>query len=346
METKSKLISGIISIVVISGIIIGGFYILGLNPEAQKTKVKIFNAGSLTIPLQSIEAEFEDDFPKIDILLESGGSVQCVSWITEAGKTADVLALADWSLIPGMDSQYQDYYIKFATNEMVICYTDDSSYKDDINNTNFWEYFEKSGVIWGFSNPNLDPCGYRTLMVLQLAEIEYGNSTIFDNCVVDHSDIEVVDDGLNYNITTNEPLNPDTSKIRIRDKSVDLVTLLQEGSIDYAFEYLSVAVQHNLNYITLEDAINLKDSNLDTTYNRVKVIKDNGEISTGKSITYGVTVPKIADHPDLGARFIEYLINGTGQAIFTNLGQPPLIPCLTDNYIILPTNLQPYCFQE
>ncbi|MFW9989086.1 MAG: tungstate ABC transporter substrate-binding protein WtpA [Candidatus Odinarchaeota archaeon] len=346
MEKNTKIISGIVVVGIVAVIIIGGVVLVGLDSGTQKTQVKVFHAGSLAIPLQSVETEFETNYPNVDILLEAAGSVQCVSWITEAGKVGDVLALADWSLIPGMDAQYQDYYIKFATNEMVLCYTDTSKYKDDINNTNFWEYLDRNDVIWGFSNPNLDPCGYRSLMVLQLAEFAYGNSSILERCVLDHSTITNTTDGTNYNITTIEPLTPDVNKIMIRDKSVDLVTFLEEGSLDYAFEYLSVAVQHELNYITLEDAINLKNSTLDTTYGRVKVVKDNGATSTGKSITYGITVPKNADQPDLGAKFVEYVINATGQTIFTNLGQPPIVPCPTNNLVGLPTNLQPYCFQE
>jgi len=347
MRKKSKIISIIIATGAIIAVVITGFIFIGLDPGAQKTTVKIFHAGSLTVPLEELEAKFEGDYPNFDIQLEPAGSVQCVSKITQAGELADVLAVADWSLIPDISSTYQDYYIKFATNEMVLCYTESSNYKDEINATNFWSYLSKSDAIWGFSDPNLDPCGYRSLMVLQLAEFEYGNATILEELVLQHSDITVVDNGINYNISTPENLNIDSAcNIKVREKSVDLVTLLKEGTLDYAFEYLSVATQHDLQWIVLEDAVNLKNANLDDTYQRVKVLKSNGKTSTGKSITYGVTVPKNALYPDIGAKFIEYLINGTGQTIFSNLGQPPIIPCPTNNLTGIPTNLQPLCVQE
>jgi tetratricopeptide (TPR) repeat protein len=35
------------------------------------------------------------------------------------------------------------------------------------------EILQKPDVVWGHSSPDLDPCGYRTLMVLQLAEKYY-----------------------------------------------------------------------------------------------------------------------------------------------------------------------------
>ncbi|MBN2186965.1 MAG: hypothetical protein JW732_05900 [Dehalococcoidia bacterium] len=40
-------------------------------------------------------------------------------------------------------------------------------------------------------------------------------------------------------------------------KSIDLITALQAGDLDYAYEYRSVAVQNELNYIELDDHINL-----------------------------------------------------------------------------------------
>ena len=41
----------------------------------------------------------------------------------------------------------------------------------------------------------------------------------------------------------------------VRPKSVELVSLLKTGNMDYAWEYLSVAVQHDLKFIKLPDKI-------------------------------------------------------------------------------------------
>jgi len=339
---KKYIVGIIVAALVITGLVIGGFLLIG----PQKTTLKIFHAGSLTIPFQEVEEEFESDYPNIDIQLEPAGSVQCVTKITEAGKIAEVLASADWKLIPSMPSEYQDYYIKFAVNRMVLAYTNESARKDEINTDNFYQILNDSNVKWGFSNPNLDPCGYRSLMVLQLAEFRYGVDTLLEDLVLEHSDITNTTDGTNYNITTPEPLGVDTeSNVVIRDKSVDLVSLIQIGGLDYAFEYQSVAEQYDLEYVQLDEMIDLSNSSYDSTYERVKVIKTTGA-STGNSITYGITVPKNANLPDLGAKFIEYLINGTGKTIFVTLGQPPLDPCITNNVSLLPTNLQPYCTNE
>jgi molybdate/tungstate transport system substrate-binding protein len=93
--------------------------------------------------------------------------------ISELGKPADIMASADFkvidkTLIPG----YADWNIRFATNQLVLCYTDKSRYADEVNarTTGPTSWPGKKDVVWGHSDPNLDPCGYRSLMVLQLAE--------------------------------------------------------------------------------------------------------------------------------------------------------------------------------
>jgi molybdate/tungstate transport system substrate-binding protein len=52
----------------------------------------------------------------------------------------------------------------------------------------------------------------------------------------------------------------------VRPKSVELVSLLKTGNMDYAWEYLSVAVQHELKYVRLDDHINLGNYKYDKFY--------------------------------------------------------------------------------
>ncbi|MGV9197686.1 MAG: tungstate ABC transporter substrate-binding protein WtpA [Promethearchaeia archaeon] len=336
---KKKYRYGIL-VVVTTGIVIGGFFFFNLFTA--KMTLKIFHAGSLAIPFEDIEAEFEKDHPEIDVQLEAAGSVQCVTKITESDQIADVLAVADYSLIPDMDAKYQDYYIKFAKNRMVLAYTEESNYASEINGTNFYSYLNKSDTSWGFSNPNLDPCGYRSLMVLQLAELHFDIDNILDDLVIEHSDVNVTEDSGGYIIETPENLGITSNNIKIKDKEIDLVTLLKEGGLDYAFNYMSIAKQHNLEYITLNESMDLSDSSYDSTYGKVTVAKTSGD-STGKAINYGITIPKNAEHADLAIIFLEYIINKTGQDILESLGQPPISPCPTDNLEAVPERLKQYC---
>lgn len=278
-------------------------------PALAKDPIIIFHAGSLTVPFAEMEKRFEADHPDMDVLREAGGSTKMARMISELGKPADIMASADYMVInKSLIPEHADWNIRFATNQLVLCYTEQSQYADKVNADNWYEILAKEGVVWGHSDPNLDPCGYRSLMVLQLAETHYKQPGLYDKLIA------------------NRP------KENIRPKSVELVSLLKTGNMDYAWEYLSVAVQHDLQYIQLPAKINLGDYHHDDFYKTAKVKvtgKKPGEwmTRTGKSCTYGVTQVKEAPNPKGAVLFLQYLLDPEGGLrILKQMGQPPFVP--------------------
>lgn len=333
-----------IIIAILLVVAVAGAYILTREkPMPEPVTLKIFHAGSLTVPFEEIKALFEEAHPNVVVQLEPAGSVQCVRKVTELEHKADVVASADYSLIPDlMIPEFADWYIAFARNEMTIAFTDSSRYSDEITPENWYEILSREDVKWGFSNPNLDPCGYRTPMVFQLAEIYYGDDSIFETLIESDTDITVSESDGNFMIDSNmEDLNPNTDKISIRDKSVELVSMVQSGGLDYAFEYSSVSKQHDLEYLDLPAQIDLSDLEYADTYSRVKIELTSGT-NTGMPIVYGVTIPTNAENPDLAAEFILYLITEQGQQIFRDLGQPPISPALASDIEKVPESLKDY----
>jgi molybdate/tungstate transport system substrate-binding protein len=243
-------------------------------------------------------------------LREAAGSQACARKITDLHKPCDIMASADYSVIDKLlIPKYADWNIRFATNQMVLCYTDKSKFADKVNADNWYDILEKKGVVWGHSDPNLDPCGYRALMVLQLAEKYYKKPGLYEKVIA------------------NRP------QANIRPKSVELVSLLQTGNMDYAWEYLSVAVQHGLKYIKLPDEINLGNYQFDDQYSQA-VVKVTGKKPgtmmdmKGKSITYGITLVKDAPNREAAVAFLQYLLSPDGGLkTLKEMGQPPFIPC-------------------
>jgi molybdate/tungstate transport system substrate-binding protein len=294
---------------------------------APEGKLIIFHAGSLTVPFAEMEKKFEARYPEVDVLREAGGSTKMARMISEVGKPADIMASADYAVIDkSLIPDFADINIRFATNQMVLCYTDDSKFADQIGSDDWYDILSEPGVIWGHSDPNLDPCGYRSLMVLQLAEKHYGI------------------DGLCDQLIANRP------EENVRPKSVDLISLLKTGNMDYAWEYLSVAVQHDLKYVTLPTEINLSDYQYDDFYSQAKVKVTGKKPGTfiervGKSITYGVTLIEDAPNPEAAVAFLAYLLDPQGGLeILKRLGQPPFVPARTPTeamHQLLPLQLQP-----
>lgn len=280
---------------------------------APSGKLIIFHAGSLSVPFAAIEKNFEKMYPEVDVLREAGGSTKMARLISEVGKPADIMASADFVVIDKtLIPKFASWNVRFASNQMVLCYTDKSKFAGEITADNWTDILQKKGVVWGHSDPNLDPCGYRSLMVLQLAEKFYKKAGLYDALVA------------------NRPIK------NIRPKSVELISLLQAGHMDYAWEYLSVAVQHGLKYVTLDKHLNLGDYTMTPYYKSAKVQVTGKKPGTfidrvGKSITYGITMLDKAPNPEAAKAFLAYMFAPDGGLkILKDMGQPPFVPVRTN----------------
>jgi molybdate/tungstate transport system substrate-binding protein len=296
-----------------TGILISTLVILLLTVQVfaePKGKLMMFHAGSLSVPFAAMEKAFETKYPKVDLQREAAGSQACARKITDLKKPCDLMASADYKVIDKLlIPHYADWNIRFATNQLVLCYTEKSKDARQINKDNWYQILTKKGIVWGHSDPNLDPCGYRSLMVLQLAEKYYKKP------------------GLYQKLLANRP------EANVRRKSVELISLLQTGNMDYAWEYLSVAVQHGLKYIQLPDEINLGNYRFDDFYSQAVVKVTGKQPGTfmemkGASVTYGVTIIKGAPNGEAAVAFLKYLLYPQGGLkVLKDQGQPPFVPC-------------------
>jgi molybdate/tungstate transport system substrate-binding protein len=275
-----------------------------------KEQVIIFHAGSLNVPLAEMVKVFEARHPDIDVVREAGGSTKMARLIAEQHRPADIMASADYTVIDKtLIPELARWNIRFATNQLVLCYTEKSRYASDVNRQNWFDILVRDDVKWGHSDPNLDPCGYRSLMVLQLAEKFYKKPGLYDRLVANRPSEHVL------------------------PKAAELVESLKAGKLDYIWEYLSVAVQHNLKYVRLDDHINLGNYQFDEFYQQAEVKvtgNDPGTWTTrkGSSITYGVTLINGCPNPSGAVLFLQFLLNpNDGLKILDDMGQPPFIPC-------------------
>ena len=297
-----------------------------IGGQGKSRALRIFHAGSLSVPLKQVAERFEEENPGVKVVLEPSGSVLAVRKIAELHKTASILMTADYRLINDMMMpNHADFNIAFASNKMVLAYTDKSRYSDEINSENWFKILMREDVKYGFSNPNNDPCGYRSPMVLALAEKYYGLD-LLKELVVDKSNIIVKKFDGEYHIYVPKDFAPKPgSNLVIRSKSVDLIALLESGAIDYAFEYKSVAMQHGLKYVELPPQIDLSNPRFDGEYGKVHIYlfyrTDKQKEVVGKSIIYGLTIPKCAENRDLAIKFINLLLSDVGREIFEKNGQ-------------------------
>jgi molybdate/tungstate transport system substrate-binding protein len=291
--------------------------------EGEKTLI-VFHAGSLSVPLKTISAMFMEENPGVTIQLEAAGSRTCARKISDLGRDCDVMASADYSVIDNLlIPDHASWNIRFASNEMAIVFAEHSKRHGEITAGNWHDILLDPDISFGRSDPDSDPCGYRAVLTIKLAEKYYGV------------------DGLAVKL-----LEKDTRFIR--PKETDLLALLETGSIDYIFLYRSVASQHGLPHLLLPGEINLKDPALKDHYATVSVEisgKKPGEIivKKGAPMVYGITIPSNAPEPELALRFVDFILNAEkGMKVMKESGQPSMVPSFSDTWDSIPKPLRKY----
>jgi len=287
-------------------------------------EITVLHAGSLTVPFKEVSEAFEEEYPNYKVLLEAAGSRDTARKVTDLGKKAEVVASADYTVIKElMMPDYTDWYINFATNEMVLMYTEDSKGSNEINKENWYEILLDATVEYGHSDPNADPCGYRSQLVWQLAEDYYA------------------EDALYQKLQDNRPVE------NIRPKETDLIALLDLGELDYIFIYKSVASQHGYPYLELPDEINLKTNEYSYLYEKASYdvngkTPDEKITKIGLPMVYGITIPNNAEKPEAAELWIDFLLSEKGREIMNNNGQPSITPIETNDEEAIPKKFQDY----
>ena len=279
----------------------------------------IFGAGTLAAPFREMDAAFMKEHPNVTIQAQFGGSVKMVKQVTELHQIADVVAVADYSVIPkylfGDGTQYTDWYVGFATNAITFVYTGRSKFANEITATNWYEVLLRPGVEIGRSNPDTDPSGYQTMQMLELAEKYYNRP------------------GLASAVLGNAP------KRNMRDTETELIAALESGQIDYLAIYRSDALQHHFKYLQLPPQIDLGDARSAAYYSRASVQTINGPLA-GKPIVYGATIPNNAAHADWALLFMEFLVGKEGREILTRNGFGSLSPAYASDVTRVPNDLR------
>jgi len=287
-----------------------------------KTVITVFHAGSLSVPIKQISDKYMEINPGIKINLEGAGSVACARKITELDKPCDIMASADFRIIDELlIPDHTDMNIHFASNSMVIAFTDESGRYDEINDNNWMDILLDEEIIYGRSDPDSDPCGYRTIMSIKLAEKYYQKNDLAEAFV-------------------SKDMN------MIRPKEVDLIGLLQSRVIDYMFIYRSVALQHGLKYIELPPEIDLSDSDYKDIYASVSVditgSKPGESIRlSGSEMVYGITLLKDAPEKMAAIEFLNYILGNEGLGIIKDNGQKVLDPLIVNDMSVIPGDLRP-----
>ncbi|QTA38365.1 extracellular solute-binding protein [Thermosipho ferrireducens] len=246
--------------------------------------ILIFYASSLTPPLKEIAKKYEEKYGE-KVLLEPSASIVVARKITELGRRADIALFADKNLFFKMVyPELTDWQIVFASNSIVLAYTKNSRYSEKINSSNFFEILlGDKDVRFGYPDPRIAPLGYRTHFLFQLAERYYNVPGLYEKF-------------------------KEAKNIYLSRKSIDSLSLLEVGELDYVFEYRSVAKVHNLKYVEFPEEINLSSPEFEDSYEKT-VISINNKVIMGSTIAYTVWIPKSSKNKEGAIRFLGFFLS-------------------------------------
>mgnify|MGYP000241755248 CR=1 FL=1 len=283
--------------------------------QKQGTTITVFHAGSLSALFKECKVEFEKQY-NCTVLLEASGSIDAVRKITDLHKPCDVIALADVKLFDSLQT-YCPYWISFASNEMVLAYTTKSKFAQEIATD--WIYaLLRYDIACTRSDPLRDPCGYRTLLVWELASQMYNNPNL-KKVLALRSPVEYM-----------------------RPKETDCIALLEAGACDALWIYKSIAVQQNFPYVTLSDRINLSNPKYEQLYKKACVtLSDTKKQYTfcGSTIAYGASIPVNAANTKGAVAFLTYLCGKEGKALIAKHGFS-VIEVSSSKWDIMPLELK------
>jgi molybdate/tungstate transport system substrate-binding protein len=345
---NKMLVALIIIMIAIVGIGIYGY--TAYANYSQKGTVTIYAASSLAGQMNATATKFKSEHPNVNVQIKYGGSSDLINQITTLNQSVDIMASADYGLISTqMMPKYASYNLQYARNQMVLAYTDKSKNSSQINGDNWYQILSQSNVTIGLADPNSAPAGYRGVMMIQLANTYYNNSTIFNNLIGQDTAITSTNNSTNYVISSPTSTNP-TSKIVVRPAVGDLMPVLESGACDYALVYKSDAEQQassGVKFVTLPNELQLSNTSYLSTYQNYKIIQNSG---TNKSknvtltpIVYGITVLNNAPDKQLANEFLQLLLSPTGVNITQSNFQDPISPAIaTNGSTNIPSIIQQY----
>jgi molybdate/tungstate transport system substrate-binding protein len=190
-----------------------------------------------------------------------------------AGEPCDVLISADDTIIRTMMiPQYADGYRIWAGNKMVVT-------GEDITSENWEEKLLAPDATFKHHNPYGDPSGYRAVMAMLLADLY--KPGLADRLM-------------------NHPGHIGMEKL--------VEPFGNQKEVKYEFTYYSSAKSLGKNFAELPVMMDLSDTALADTYEKINFSVDDWNTVCATPIAHALTIPKTATHTEAAKEFVKMFL--------------------------------------
>lgn len=225
---------------------------------------------------------------------EAQGSLGAARMIRDHLRTPDVFISADPSvnesvLMGSGNGNLVTWFLTLASSQLVLAYNPQSKFAAQFqaaaNNTIPWyQVLETPGVRFGRGDPSIDPKGYRTLFLFNLASRYYHRPTL----------TKLLGDPMN-----SAQVFPE----------IVLLARVESGQFDAGIFYKHEVVAHKLPFISFPPEINLGDPKFSGLYLQASYTTPSGEHVSGAPILFTITIPETVRHKAAAAAFVQFLLS-------------------------------------
>jgi molybdate/tungstate transport system substrate-binding protein len=185
-----------------------------------------------------------------------------------------------------------------ARTEMVIAYSQKSSFAAAFASQPWYEVLQRPGVRFGRTDPATDPQGRNIVFTMQLAETYYKQPGLAK---------KILGDTVNASQIFSEP-------------SVE--ARLQSGELDAASAYKTQPGPFNIPFVRLPEEINLGNASMNATYQTAS-FDLNGKTYHPQPLVYYAATITGSPHAERAAAFVQWFSSPPAQAILRKYAYDP-----------------------
>jgi molybdate/tungstate transport system substrate-binding protein len=248
------------------------------------TDVSVLSAGSLATLFESTVGPAFESERSYGYRGEFHGSNAVMRMVLDEQKQPDVIVSADASLLRSrLPDSLAPWDVVFGSNALVIAYAPDTEVGKRLEGEEPWyEVLRSADAEIARSDPDLDPLGYRAVMLFELAAAYYDEPGL------------ATDLAANLVVDPNEP---------------HLLAGIETGNRAAALVYRNMAVDHDLPAIELPEELNFSNPAFADRYAQATYTLEDGTTVEGRPVLYNVTVPTSAGNPAAGRAFVSFLLS-------------------------------------
>jgi len=262
--------------------------------NSQSRTVNVLYAGSLAAVMENGLGPAFSKASGNEYKGEAQGSLGGARMIHDHLRSPDVFISADpavnENVLMGQENgNLVSWFLTLASSQLVIGYNPQSKFASKFQaasegSIRWYEVLQTPGLRFGRGDPRIDPKGYRTLFLFDLAAKHYHLPNLTE--------------------LLGDPLNPDQVF-----PEVVLLARVESGQFDAGIFYKHEVVAHKLPFISFPAEINLSSPQFSDFYSQAAYTTPSGDHVRGAPIIFTITIPTTVQHNAAALEFVSFLLS-------------------------------------